>query len=115
MIPFIVASLGIAWLSRASLRNFRSHGFYRFFALEAILLLVWLNGEFWFYVPFSVHQIISWVLLGISLFLADSVAGLGVVLNAPRRLPQARRYQHRDFGLDHLLIDVSEQETQNRN
>ncbi len=69
MIPFIVASLGIAWLSRASLRNFRSHGFYRFFALEAILLLVWLNGEFWFYVPFSVHQIISWVLLGISLFL----------------------------------------------
>jgi protein-S-isoprenylcysteine O-methyltransferase Ste14 len=32
VIVFIVASAGIVWASWASLRNFRSHGFYRFFA-----------------------------------------------------------------------------------
>lgn len=69
VIVFIVASIGIAWVSRASLRDFRSHGFYRFFAWEAIVVLVLLNVDYWFYAPFSIHQIISWHLLIISLFL----------------------------------------------
>lgn len=60
---FVVASAGLAYLSRASLRAPRSHGFYRFFAWEFILVLVLLNAEPWFRDPFSLHQIIAWLLL----------------------------------------------------
>ncbi len=69
VIVFIVASAGIAWVSWTSLRDFRSHGFYRFFAWEAILALIVLNLDYWFYEPFSMHQIIAWPLLVVSLFL----------------------------------------------
>ena len=66
LIVFIVASAGLAWLSRSCLREFRSHGFYRFFAWESILALVLLNLDYWFYELFSPHQLISWLLLIIS-------------------------------------------------
>jgi protein-S-isoprenylcysteine O-methyltransferase Ste14 len=69
LIIFVIASLGIAWISRASLRKFRSHGFFRFFAWEAILALILLNIDYWFHQPFSIHQLFSWFLLFVSLFL----------------------------------------------
>jgi protein-S-isoprenylcysteine O-methyltransferase Ste14 len=69
VVVFIVASVGIAWVSRSSLRNSRSHGFYRFFAWEAIVASILLNLDYWFYEPLSIHQIVSWLLLIISLFL----------------------------------------------
>lgn len=69
IILFLVASAGLVWLSWLSLRNNRSHGFYRFFAFEVIVILILLNIDYWFYEPFSPHQIISWLLLIISLFL----------------------------------------------
>jgi protein-S-isoprenylcysteine O-methyltransferase Ste14 len=67
---FLVFSLGIVLLSWRSLRDRRSHGFYRFFAFEAILALILLNLEFWFRQPFYVRQIVSWLLLLLSIFLA---------------------------------------------
>jgi len=69
VIVFIVASLGLVWRSWSSLLDYRSHGFYRFLAWEAILVLVLLNVNYWFKDPFSIHQIVSWLLLIISLFL----------------------------------------------
>jgi protein-S-isoprenylcysteine O-methyltransferase Ste14 len=69
LIVFVILTLGIAWLSRRSLREFKSHGFYRFFAWELILGLVLINMDFWFFEPFSWHQLISWPLLLISLYL----------------------------------------------
>ncbi len=68
-VVFLVATLGWAYLSRASLVVPRSHGFYRFFAAEAILVLALLQLDGWFREPFSWHQIISWNLLMIALFL----------------------------------------------
>jgi len=68
-VAFILATLAIAWISRSSLRRFRSHGFYRFFAWEAILALVLLNLDRWFYAPLSLPQIVSWPLLIVSLIL----------------------------------------------
>ena len=65
-----MASAGIIWLSWASLLNVHSHGLYRFFAFELILLLVILNLDVWFKDLFSWYQLVSWVLLIISLFLA---------------------------------------------
>jgi len=69
LIIFVVASAGIAFVSRASLRAARSHGFYRFFAWETILALVLLNVNDWFRDPFSAHQIVSWLMLILSAFL----------------------------------------------
>lgn len=69
VIVFAVASIGFAWLTRASLRNFRSYGFHRFFAFESILILMLLNVDYWFLEPFSVYQLISWPLLIICTYL----------------------------------------------
>jgi hypothetical protein len=58
LIIFIVVSVGIVWVSRASLRDPHSHGFFRFFAFESILVLILLNLEHWFRDPFSPLQIV---------------------------------------------------------
>lgn len=62
-ILFVVLSAGIIYFSRASLRVPSSHGFYRFFAWEFLLVLFLLNWTRWFHDPFSVHQLVSWILL----------------------------------------------------
>jgi protein-S-isoprenylcysteine O-methyltransferase Ste14 len=69
IIFFVAASLPLIYVSRASLKKPGSHGFYRFFAWEAILALVMLNLDVWFVDPFSWHQLISWLLLLVSILL----------------------------------------------
>ena len=66
---FVLASIGIVWVSRSSLRNFHSQGFYRFFAWEVILFLFLINVNYWFLEPFSLSQIFYWIFLLISLVL----------------------------------------------
>jgi protein-S-isoprenylcysteine O-methyltransferase Ste14 len=63
----LLGSAFIALVSRSSLRKPGSHGFYRFFAWEVILLLFLLNVDFWFVNPFAWRQLIAWVLLFASL------------------------------------------------
>jgi protein-S-isoprenylcysteine O-methyltransferase Ste14 len=67
---FILATGGLIYVSRSSLRGRNLHGFYRFFAWEAILVLVLLNLDGWFKDPLALHQLISWTLLLLSIFLA---------------------------------------------
>ena len=62
-IIFSVASLIILAISWKSLQQPGSHGFYRFFAWEAIVALFVMNVPVWFDKPTSWHQTISWVLL----------------------------------------------------
>ena len=76
LVVFGVVSLGLAYVSRASLLAPRSHGFYRFFAWELILVLALLNLEAWFRNPLSWYQIISWLLMMTSLFLVVHSARL---------------------------------------
>lgn len=64
---FVLATFGIAWLSRPSLRNVRFHGFYRFFAWETILIMLLMNMNYWFVEPLGNRQIISWLFLIVSL------------------------------------------------
>jgi protein-S-isoprenylcysteine O-methyltransferase Ste14 len=70
LVIFVIVSVGILIFSWKPLCNPRSHGFYRFFVFEGILFLILLNMEHWFQNPFSPLQIVSWLLLIISLFLA---------------------------------------------
>jgi protein-S-isoprenylcysteine O-methyltransferase Ste14 len=51
-----------------SIKYKRYHGIARFFAFESVFILVLLNLKIWFVNPFSLQQIISWVLLTISAY-----------------------------------------------
>jgi len=67
IILFIAGSIFIVWISISSLRRPGSHGFYRLFALEAILGMFLVNVHDWFVHPFAWYQIVSWILLFSSL------------------------------------------------
>lgn len=60
----------ILLLSRRSLPHPRSHGFWRMFAFEALLILLVLNAPVWFHHPFGPRQVTSWLLLIASAALA---------------------------------------------
>lgn len=62
-IVFTVVSFLLVTISWKSLHSPRSHGYYRFFAWEAILALFLVNIKYWFYKPFAWNQIIAWLLL----------------------------------------------------
>lgn len=77
VILFVALSLPVIYFSKQSLFEPRSHGFTRFFSWVCIIILIVFNYPFWFREPFSVKQIISWLLLIISLwFLLESVTRL---------------------------------------
>ena len=74
LIIFGILSLPIIAISRRTLFNPRSHGFYRFFSWECIIWLLVSDYKFWFDDPFSLNQILSWILLFVSIYLV--VAGV---------------------------------------
>jgi protein-S-isoprenylcysteine O-methyltransferase Ste14 len=67
---FLLGTLGFLKLSWNAFSNPHKHGFPRFFAFEAILGLVVVNGKYWLIDPLSLAHIISWILLLLSFFLA---------------------------------------------
>jgi protein-S-isoprenylcysteine O-methyltransferase Ste14 len=84
----LLATVGLAYVSRASLAVPGSHGFFRFFAWETILALALLNIDVWFRDPFSWHQLISWILLVASAILV--IAGVRLLRQMGK--PDAQRY-----------------------
>jgi len=66
LIAFVVLTAVILYISRASLGSPRSHGFYRFFAWEFIVILFLLNVTEWFQQPLAWYQLISWFFLFLS-------------------------------------------------
>ncbi|WP_020586056.1 methyltransferase family protein [Desulfobacter curvatus] len=86
-ILFMLISLILVWISRHTLKNYRSHGFYRFFAFEGIAALLALNQPYWFNDPFSMRQIIAWTLL---------ICSIGFVLFAVKRLRALGGHCRRD-------------------
>jgi protein-S-isoprenylcysteine O-methyltransferase Ste14 len=67
---FIVGSYGIIRLSIPSLKDPRSHGFYRAFAFETLMALFLVNVPAWLHNPFAPSQLASWILLIASAVLA---------------------------------------------
>ena len=65
---FILCTIFFVRFSRRALTNPGSHGFYRFFVFEGLLILVLRNQPYWFENPFSFLQLISWSLLLVSVF-----------------------------------------------
>lgn len=69
ILSFAVGTGLIIWVSLPSLRRPGSYVYYRGFAWEAILGMFIYNARFWFKDPLSWHQVVSWILLIISLVL----------------------------------------------
>jgi protein-S-isoprenylcysteine O-methyltransferase Ste14 len=89
-ILFILGTIVLVIISRQSLLRIRSHGFYRFFAWEILLWLFLLNADGWFRDLLAWYQLISWILLIISLGLViESLRLLRVIgkLDAGRSDP----------------------------
>jgi protein-S-isoprenylcysteine O-methyltransferase Ste14 len=83
LLIFAIVSAFFIYVSRKTLSRLNSHGFYRFFAWECILVLVLLNFPHWVEDPFSFHQIISWLLLIISIFLVVHGVRLLQIIGKP--------------------------------
>jgi len=65
---FFIGTLFFLWVSRRALGNPGSHGFFRFFIFEGVLLLVLLNYPYWFVEPISPQHLLSWFFLLVSIF-----------------------------------------------
>ena len=66
---FVIVSLGLLYFTRGSVRRPGSHGFYRFFAWECILGLVWLKLPAWGADLLAPHHLLAQVLLVTSVWL----------------------------------------------
>ena len=82
-ILFIVASAAIFPLSWRSLKDERTHGFYRFFAFELLLGLILWNAPLWWHDPFCWRQRISYFLGAASIGLAIEGFRLLKVIGRP--------------------------------
>ena len=90
---FLILSIPVILISRKSLLKIKSHGFFRFFAWEGIVWVFSSNYTYWFVDPFCLRQIISWLLLIISVYLVAA----GVILMTKKGKP------HKDRNEDNLF------------
>ncbi|MEI6138568.1 MAG: methyltransferase [Mariniphaga sp.] len=68
LLIFGILSLAVIIISWKSRFRTTSHGFYRFFSWECILLLLVTNYKYWFDNPFIIRQLLSWLFLFISIY-----------------------------------------------
>lgn len=93
---FALCTLCLVLLSWRTFRHPGAHGFYRFFAAEALLALIVVNASAWFADPFTPRQLVSWLLLVASLMLAIH----GFVLLHRLGKPQATKDDTPDFAFE---------------
>jgi len=68
-LAFITGTAFLSYVSRASLRMPKSHGFFRFFAWELMLVLIVLNMDGWYSAPITLDQVVCGLLMAVSLLL----------------------------------------------
>jgi len=96
LIIFIILSVLVTVISRRTLFQPKSHGFYRFFSWECMAWLVASNYKFWFTDPFSIQQIFSWALL----FYASYLVIAGMLLIKMKGKPNPERDEKNLFGFE---------------
>jgi protein-S-isoprenylcysteine O-methyltransferase Ste14 len=104
LILFFAGSVAIIKLSWWSLRDWRSHGFYRFFAFELLLALVLQNARVWFRNPLSTRQLVSWLLGAASMALA--IEGFRLLRVIGRPSPKSARSTDLGFENTTTLVTV---------
>ncbi len=68
-ITFVAGTAVFAYVSRASLRVPKSHGFYRFLAWEFMLVLAVGNMDGWYSAPIVFNRTVGGILMSVSLLL----------------------------------------------
>ena len=101
---FLTVSAVITWLSWRSLRDFRAHGFYRFFAFELLSALILLNAPEWFPDPLAARQLVSWSLGAASIGLA--IEGFRLLRIIGRPTPTPARSTNLPFENTTTLVTV---------
>jgi len=104
LILFGLLSLLVTIISLRTLFNTKSHGFYRFFSWISMSWLFASNYTYWFVDPFSISQIISWILLIYSAYLVI----FGMLLIKKIGKPNSIRNEKNLFGFEKTteLIDT---------
>ena len=102
----LLVLLSVFWVAFCwrSLHNPRCHGFYRFFAFEAILILILLNVPYWLRNPFSLLQLFSWLLLLCSIFFVFQ----GFYLLRKLGGYQARETASETYAFEHTAVLVKD-------
>ncbi|MGA2086264.1 MAG: isoprenylcysteine carboxylmethyltransferase family protein [Terracidiphilus sp.] len=101
---FLAASAAILPVSWRPLRDWRTHGFYRFFAFELLLALILLNAPLWFHDPFSARQWAAWSLGIVSIGLAIEGFRLLRVIGRPRPTAEAGA---KELGTNHPIENTT--------
>jgi len=100
LIIFGFLSVPIVILSWKTLLSPGSHGFYRFFSWECIAWLLAYNYLEWFKDPFSLHQILSWFFLCLSVYLVVS----GMILMKNSGIPNNKRNDRSLFQFEKTSV-----------
>ena len=96
-ILFVLLSIFYFSISYKALHNTRAHGFYRFFAFEAITILILLNLPVWTDNPTSLTQLFSWFLLFFSIiFVIQGFSLLHKLGGKKRRKDQPENLEFED-------------------
>jgi len=72
LIFFLLSTTVLLGISRRSLRDPHHHGFYRFIAWEIIIIQIAIHLPTWFVNPLRWNQLISWLLLLISVLVVSA-------------------------------------------
>ena len=104
LLVFGILSLPVIAISRRTLFNPRSHGFYRFFSWECIIWLLASDYKFWFDDPFSFKQILSWILLFGAVYLV--IAGVIQLKKAGKPIKERNEKALYDFEKTSSLVDT---------
>jgi len=104
LIVFGALTVPIIILSRRTIVNVKSHGFYRFFSWECIAWLFASSYRYWFLDPLSALQLVSWIILLLSIYLV--VAGVVQLKKAGK--PQNCRNDNELYGFEKTseLVDT---------
>jgi Putative protein-S-isoprenylcysteine methyltransferase len=101
---FILLSIPIVYFSRRNILHPKSHGFFRFFGWETTAWLFISNRPYWLVDPFSFYQLISWLLLAISIYLV----GFGSLFLLRKGKPSVQREDKHLMGFEKTteLVDT---------
>ncbi len=104
VVLFCAASIAVLPLSWRSLRDLRTHGFYRFFAFELLLALILINAPLWFRDPLSPRQIAAWLCGAASIGLV--IEGFRLLRVIGRPAPTAQQGANLAFENTTTLVTV---------
>ena len=104
LIIFLILSIPVIYISRKYIVKPKTHGFYRFLAWECILWLFASNYKYWIIAVLSIHQIISWLFLFISIY--PVVAGTVLLKKKGKQKESQREENLYNFENTSALVDT---------